>query len=523
MKKINVRWWQLAVGCGLAATGVGVYLTYDRLDQKNRELEAQVVELTKREQQSVVMQRVNAQMEEIANEERRISDEQREAAEEQTRVAERERQNAEQQRHQAEQERQNALAAEHKAVEASHVAQSQRQIAEQQRTEAEYSKRVTDTLSFLTLARSLGTSATNQYYAGNHEIAEMLAYTATMYTNRYHGDIYAPTVYQAMALTSQNKNVWNKHKGSITDIEFLDNKGQDFVSCSTYGEVLRHHQTGTNLKTETLVRNPRYDFRDVYIDRKTSTVYAISRSSHVLVIRDNTVQDILEVSLPKLSKMEQLGNHFVLFGEKGIASFDGQTVGEVKMLPHRIITVSASQHMPLVFDDHGNEYLIKSINSIETKQVGIKGQVTAYAESKNEHIKAYGMSDGTLYFVNAQGKSSRLSGHRSQISKIKINGHRIYTASYDGMMNLWMSNMTKMEPMTLFQTNGWIINFTYDPTKTYIWTGDQKGNLTESLISVPLMQERLKNRVKRNFTKDEWNYYIGRNVAYEDITKGKTK
>ena len=84
-------------------------------------------------------------------------------------------------------------------------------------------------------------------------------------------------------------------------------------------------------------------------------------------------------------------------------------------------------------------------------------------------------------------------------------------------MNLWLTNSTKMEPMTLFTTRGWIINFTFDLKKTDVWTGDQNGNLTRALISVPLMKERLKAKLKRNFTREEWQYYVGRNVPYEKI------
>ena len=38
-----------------------------------------------------------------------------------------------------------------------------------------------------------------------------------------------------------------------------------------------------------------------------------------------------------------------------------------------------------------------------------------------------------------------------------------------------------------------------------------------------MMVERIKHKLKRNFTKDEWNYYFGENIPYESFisTKGK--
>lgn len=494
-------------------------ILYSRQVSKNAELEQQLQELTKREQQSVVMQHVNAQMEEIANEERRISDEQRDVAIEQTRVAEQERQNAEQQQRQAEAERQNALIAEQKAVEASQTAQNQRRIAEHQRSEAEYSKRVADTLSYITLARSLGNTAQTQYRAGNREVADLLAYTAIIFTTRYHGDIYYPSVYQALAMTSQNRNLWAKHKGSITDIAFYEDIKDGFISCSTYGEVLKHRLDGPNLQTSTIIRNSKYDFRDVYIDRNKKTIYALSRTSELLVFKNEQLVEVLPVSIAKLKGMEVVGRQFVLFGESGMALFDPESrkILKTKDLSFRVVSISRYDNTPLLFDDRGRQHLIKSFDRIETQPVPVKGQVTAFAESKNQHIKAYGMKDGTLYYINPQGKVTRLSGHRSQISKIKINGQRIYSASYDGTLNLWMTNLAKLEAMTLFSVPGWIINFTYDPRKTYIWTGDQKGDLTQALISVPTMIKRLQRQLKRNLTREEWQYYIGDNVPYEEI------
>ena len=110
----------LVMGVALAV----VYQWYAEEQEKTQRLEDRLDVLSKREKRSVVMQRINEQMEEIANQERRISDQQRIKAEEQTAVAEQMRRNAEE-------ERQNAQEAEQRAVEASKVAKSERVIAEQ--------------------------------------------------------------------------------------------------------------------------------------------------------------------------------------------------------------------------------------------------------------------------------------------------------------------------------------------------------------------------------------------------------
>ena len=124
-----------------------------------------------------------------------------------------------------------------------------------------------------------------------------------------------------------------------------------------------------------------------------------------------------------------------------------------------------------------------------------------------------------LYVIDKAGKVRKLVGHRSRISFIKINFNHVYSSSYDGTVNLWNISGEKIEPMTLVNQGNWILCFTFDPSKEHMWIGDQRGNLSEVLISVPKIIENVKAQVKRNFTPTEWNYYIGENVEYEPIVK----
>ncbi|MGX8695657.1 MAG: hypothetical protein ACSW8D_04675, partial [Prevotella sp.] len=61
--------------------------------------------------------------------------------------------------------------------------------------------------------------------------------------------------------------------------------------------------------------------------------------------------------------------------------------------------------------------------------------------------------------------------------------------------------------------------FTFDLQKYFVWSGDQNGNLTRALISVPEMQRRLEAKLDRNMTREEWNFFVGRNVTYEKVKK----
>ena len=117
----------------------------------------------------------------------------------------------------------------------------------------------------------------------------------------------------------------------------------------------------------------------------------------------------------------------------------------------------------------------------------------------------------------------KLLGHRSRISKIKIVGWQVYTASYDGTLRLWLADHLKIEPMTIIKTRRWIMNFTFDDEKNDIWVCDQGGHLTKAFIAVPLMGQRLKSMLTRNLTRNEWNYYMGKRIPYEEFIGKEVK
>ena len=508
---------------GLAATG---FVGWHQERQKVEELQRQLADMEKQKVRSAIDRSVSAQMEQIAEEMRQISDEQREEALQQTRVANEMRLQSEQERMKAVEAERNALAAEKKAVEASAIAENERQIAEHQRIQAEFSKRMADTLSYIALGRSLGSISTIQYQTGNKEIANLLSYASYLFTSRYQGDVYNPSVFQSLMQSSESMVSWSESTGAIMSLEFMPNDVNKFITVSNYGEIVFCERKGDRLDTKSLFKNSQFDFRDLYIDKSTMTVYAISRTGQLVIIpleshaksRDQKIKivDIDNMEYPM--KVNYINNdNLLIIGEKSLGLFDKkrQIVRNVKQTPFRIVSSTRKQNLPIVFDDQGMMHLIKGLDTFESSKVPVPGRVTAYCESKNTGYEAYGMNDGTIWLVDKEGNTQKLFGHRSRISKMKLNGRRLFSSSYDGKVNLWISNNEKVEPMTLLQTNNWITCFTFDTSKNTFWMGDIKGNLTAVNISVPTMAEKVQQKMKRNLTTEEWNYFIGQSIPYE--------
>ena len=161
--------------------------------------------------------------------------------------------------------------------------------------------------------------------------------------------------------------------------------------------------------------------------------------------------------------------------------------------------------------------MVQPENKLVPRKVPIIGKVTAFASSKSTGFEAYGLNNGTIFLLDKQKNIHRLIAHRSRISKIKIDGSRLYSSSFDGTVNLWMTNEEKIEPMTLLETHNWILFFTFDSSKNYLWTAGQRGVISETLISTQVMFDKLQQKINRNLSQEEWNYYVGRNVPYESF------
>ena len=303
--------------------------------------------------------------------------------------------------------------------------------------------------------------------------------------------------------------------------EYMPGDDNRLVSVSNYGEILLNERQGDRLLTKVLLKNSDYDFRDVIIS-KTGRIYAVSRTGHLAIIQE----DLKTVKIIDLDKIEHpmrlhdiSDNNLLIIGENSMGLFDMKRniIRGTRPLGFHVIKGSRKSGLPLLFDNQGKMHLVSGLDNIKTEDVPVTGTVTAHCESKNTGIEAYGMSDGTIWLIQKDGKKQKLLGHRSRISKMKLNGRRLFSSSYDGKVNLWITDKEKIEPMTLIETKNWIMHFNFDSTKTTFWMGDAKGGLTAVNISVPIMVNSVKQKLTRNLTADEWNYFIGQSVPYESF------
>ena len=518
-----MKCYNIIIGCLggllLSSAGAGLYLHRD--DQRRiSELESQLSQLRQQEQRSAVDRRVSKQMEEIAYGQQVLSEERSREAIRQSEIAQRMTLLSEAERQKAIEAQGIAEKSATEAMNAYQMAERQRSEADRQRQQAEHAKLVADTLNYISLGRTLGSQSYAIWQAGDTELGNMLAYASYLYTSDYGGDLFAPAVFQALTQSAGSRRNFSMHNGSVTHIDFLpDGK---LLTVSTYGEIFAHKMYGDQLATTILMNDKQYCFRDVFA-AKQGKGYAISSTGHLVVIDGNRTQVVSVENVDKPFCLQNVNDsrQLLIIGENSAALLDIATdrINGTRRLPFRVVYSGRRDYKPLLFDNRGGMHLVNSLDEMTNEKTGVTGQVTAYASSKNEHLAAYGMDDGTIWLTEGSGRKRKLVGHLSQVTKLKFDGKRLYSSSYDGKLLFWMTGEEQIKPITLFQSGSWLTDFIFSTDKNYIWTGEQNGTVTEYLISLSKIAQRLRQNVKRNFTREEWNYYVGKGIPYREVKR----
>ena len=527
---------KVIIGCmGVLLMGTaaaGLWMQRDG-QERIKALESELSVLRKQEEQSLVDRRVSQQLEKIAYG-------QEERAEERSREAIRQSEIAQEMTLRSEAERKRALQAQAAAEVSAEEARRSYQLAEHQRMAAEEAKLVADSLNYISLGRSLGSQSYAVYRGGDKDLGTLLAYASYYYTYHYGGNLYSSSVYQALTQAAVGLRSWNTHSSRISGIDISPVDGS-LWSVSTYGEMQVHKVQGGYLKTISLINDKNYCFRDVYAARNGKG-YAISHTGHLVVVggtrneeggtrkeergrRNEEGERVRVVYLENVVKPFNLqamneGRQLLIIGENSMALFDMATekVVSTRRLDFKVTCTGLMDNRPLLFDSRGRMHQVNSIDNMKTSKVPVSGQVTAFVNNATGQLKAYGMDDGTIWLVYDSGKLRKLAGHQSKVTKLLFfdegHGKQLYSSSYDGKLFFWMTSDMQIRPITLFQADSWLTDFAFSRDKNYIWTSEYSGSVNEHLISLPMIAQYIRQKVQRDFTPEEWNYYVGKEIPY---------
>ncbi|MGM9689169.1 MAG: hypothetical protein ACI3YD_08970 [Alloprevotella sp.] len=517
---------RLRHGLGLAtilllAAGLFVSLArISRLKQERDELQARLRLLEDKESGSYIVERISKQMEDIAYQQKDISDKQREEAVFQMGVAENMRKKAEAEQTRANEETQKAQAYARNAAEARNMAERQRSMAEEQREMAvtqqrlaEHARGEADTLSYVAMGRSLASLSLMQHQGGNYDLASLLAYSAWKFTTDYHGNLFFPAVFNALTVNSGCYESVKLFKGGISRIVPLPAGG--FASASRYGEMARWDYGASGVHSQLLLSDPSFDFRDLHADAD-GRLYALDINGRLVIVSPNGERTDKLLPIPGgLTAIRQIAPYrLLLSSDRAFCFYDTRqgVTGPIREYPQPVSCFGWFKGALYVFGKEDGLWRIDSEGSLHATPRHVDQRVTAFAcDDENRHT-AVGTEQGHLFIVDKQGEvTQRLVGHRSRITQLEFVGDYLISSSYDGDLKLLNLRAGKFEPLTLHSFPTWVHCF-YMAPNNILWAGDENGSLSRLVVSPNGMAELIRQNLRRDFTDEEWNFYIGANV-----------
>lgn len=505
----------LSLLLGGALTSI-LWLWKENLHQKEEQkmLAEQLRQATEAQKEAIITRRISKQLEEIAYQQKEISDKQKQEAIHQTEIADL-------MRAHAELEREKALSAQQAALDAYDQMEEQKKLAEVRREEAIKAQLKADTLAFLALGRSLGSQASTQYATGNKDLAALLSYSAWKFTSQYNGDVYQPAIFNTLSQTSQLSSHWGNHKGAIRDIvPFSDQQGEYLLTASQYGELFLWKANRNNeIQQEIIFSNPAFDFRKVVVYKEN--IYALSYRGTLLHIDKNKKQEEIPLNLTAPIGMLFNNNKVYIASKKGdiqVTKPGRWNFQSIYTHPHPITFFDITEDGMILGDNRGGVYLLNEQGKISLIWNKVEQTVTYVLSNRQEGVQAIGYKNGLILYRNPKENNFKeLIGHISSITRIKYINNKLLSSSYDGSVRLWnkINDKDKVESAIVYQPSEWIHVFTIARDSKRIFVGDEKGNLSTVSISPKQMAEHIKEALKRNFTREEWLYYIGELNEYE--------
>ena len=485
----------------------------DRLDSMQKEMK----DLKDKDSKSYVVERISKQMEDIAYQQKDISDQQREEAIFQMGVAEKMRARAEVEENKARTEQRKAQQYALNLEEARNMAEDQRVLAVQQQHLAEAAKNVADTLSYISLARSLASNSVMQYEFGNHEISGILAYVSWAITSKYNGNTFYPALFDALCKNSESFQSRKIHKGGVSKIlPFSVERGNPrYLSVSKYGEICQWSYKQDKLEYNTLLSNPAYSFRDAYVDA-SNAIYALSYTGELVKLNEGGVPQVFTLPTKEgwMNVCPLNKETLVLISSSSLCLFDKERSQITKQiaLPQPFASLGQKDGKWLLFGKEKGVWELGEQGKLIPQEIHVNEVITAYAWSKELQRAVVGVEDGDIYMIDAQGNVLRkFEGHRSKITQLTFNDNYLFSSSYDCNINIWDLSVSKTEPLPLQTLPSWVYSF-YLTSDNAVLLGDETGAISSIKYSPDDMAGLVRYGLKRDFTDDEWNYYIGKNI-----------
>jgi hypothetical protein len=395
-------------------------------------------------------------------------------------------------------------------------------------------------LRMLSVAKAV--SVKSVLLQGQKELQALLAFQAYLFNRKNSGpendaDIYAGLYNVARMNGSKQFKTFKGHTGDIKSIAFVPGKNEFFTSGSD-GKVLKWSLDGTDRS-----------FQVVYSGSDIIDVLTVSPDAGWLACGSENAS-IRMIPLRGTEKSFEMNGHkgkikSLVFSYDGRELYSAALDGKVlkwEISARTFTDVSTGSTLITSIDISYNGSYLAGVStdgsavvwdpangsdkfSIET--AGKKIKVVRFNPENN--LLALGDAEGNveLWDVALRKKISSVKAHSAPVNAIRFNTglKQMATAGDDKTVKIFnLKGDLSEPPVTITDNDGIILVIEFSPDGRELISGGSDGgeNLVSRPTHVDYLVPEICNYVSRNMSQDEWNTYIGRDIAYERTCQGKS-
>jgi len=404
--------------------------------------------------------------------------------------------------------------------------------ADENAKEAFEQKAETQRLRMISVAKTM--SLRSLQFQAQKDLQALLAYQAYLFNKKNNGhpndaDIYLGLYNVAKQYGSINHKNYTGHTGEIKSLVFVPGKAE-FFSSGTDGKLLKWN-----------LNNKKQSLQIMYSESEIVDVIAVSPDAGWLAcgVQSSTIKMIpLKGNDPGYElkgHSEKIKSLIFSFDGKYLysAALDGKVLkwdlsartsidistGEMKVTS---IELSSDNRYLAGLNDEGRVLVWNPENYSGKFSIGSTGrEIRSIRFKPDEYLLAVGYNDGVveLWDIEAGRRISRIPAHKTDINEIRFNSNlsQMATAGSDGSLKIWDTDDFSIPPVSFEDNDGLVVAIEFSPDGNVILAGMHGG--VNNLVGIPTLAENLASDmcsvVTRNFSTEEWQAYVGRDIEYE--------
>jgi WD40 repeat protein len=369
--------------------------------------------------------------------------------------------------------------------------------------------------------------------AEDQNLKGLLAYQGYQFNKDFNGvknntDIYEALYNSLVAYKGKDFNTLKGHEGSVRSLAFTPGK-RILYSAGADGKIFRWDLNDAGGKPQILIAN-NFSNRCLAISSNGRWLACGTGNSSIQVFNLNQTG-----SAPEMKE-----------GHKG-------WVNDIEFIEGKDIFISSSEDKTIVYWDllSGQHHIIAS-NNVRVRAICVSkdgkyvyggtddgklvrwniddGEAVTLFDNNGNTIFALAMNNsgsnmaigdktGNIWIINPMTgkKISQAKGHTARILDINYSpdNSQLASSSFDGTIRIWNALDLSENPVVITEHESWVLSIAFSQDGKTLASSSTNGDLIYYwATSTDYYADQICKYITRNFTKQEWETYIGTDINY---------